>query len=59
MRKADEESFRRFAVEHAARLRRSAYLFCGDWHLAEEVWPLSGTVTRHDGRAQPAPSWGL
>lgn len=37
MRQADEESFRRFAVEHAARLRRSAYLYCGDWHLAEDL----------------------
>jgi RNA polymerase sigma-70 factor (sigma-E family) len=37
MRQADEESFRAFAVEHAARLRRSAYLFCGDWHLAEDL----------------------
>ena len=37
MRQADEESFRRFAVEHAPRLRRSAYLFCGDWHLAEDL----------------------
>jgi RNA polymerase sigma-70 factor (sigma-E family) len=37
MRQPDEESFRAFAVEHAARLRRSAYLFCGDWHLAEDL----------------------
>jgi RNA polymerase sigma-70 factor (sigma-E family) len=37
MRQPDEESFRRFAVEHAVRLRRSAYLFCGDWHLAEDL----------------------
>jgi RNA polymerase sigma-70 factor (sigma-E family) len=37
MRQADEESFRRFAVEHAARLRRSAFLFCGDWHTAEDL----------------------
>jgi len=37
MRQPNEESFRVFAVEHAARLRRSAYLFCGDWHLAEDL----------------------
>lgn len=41
MRQSDEESFRRFAVEHAARLRRSAYLFCGDWHLAEDLMQSS------------------
>lgn len=37
MRQADEESFRRFAVAHAGRLRRSAYLLCGDWHFAEDL----------------------
>jgi RNA polymerase sigma-70 factor (sigma-E family) len=37
MRQSDEESFRRFAVEYAPRLRRSAYLYCGDWHLAEDL----------------------
>src|SRR5262245_8311087 len=37
MRKRDEDSFRRFATEHAAVLRRSAFLFCGDWHLAEDL----------------------
>ena len=37
MRQADEESFRRFAVTHAVKLRRSAYLLCGDWHFAEDL----------------------
>jgi RNA polymerase sigma-70 factor (sigma-E family) len=37
MRQADEESFRRFATDHAAKLRRSAFLFSGDWHLAEDL----------------------
>jgi RNA polymerase sigma-70 factor (sigma-E family) len=37
MRQTDEESFRRFATDHAAKLRRSAFLFCGDWHLAEDL----------------------
>jgi RNA polymerase sigma-70 factor (sigma-E family) len=37
MRQADEESFRRFAVAHAGKLRRSAYLLCGDWHFAEDL----------------------
>ncbi len=36
MRQADEESFRRFAVAHAGKLRRSAYLLCGDWHRADD-----------------------
>jgi RNA polymerase sigma-70 factor (sigma-E family) len=37
MRTRDDDSFRRFATGQAARLRRSAYLFCGDWHLAEDL----------------------
>jgi RNA polymerase sigma-70 factor (sigma-E family) len=37
MRQTDEESFRRFAIRYAASLRRSAFLFCGDWHLADDL----------------------
>lgn len=37
MRQPDEDSFRRFAIGHAASLRRSAFLFCGDWHFAEDL----------------------
>lgn len=37
MRTGDEDSFRRFASGHAGMLRRSAFLFCGDWHLAEDL----------------------
>ncbi|MBP2322075.1 RNA polymerase sigma-70 factor (sigma-E family) [Kibdelosporangium banguiense] len=37
MRKPDEERFRAFAGKHAAALRRCAYLFCGDWHTAEDL----------------------
>ncbi|CRK60458.1 RNA polymerase ECF sigma factor [Alloactinosynnema sp. L-07] len=33
----DEDEFRAFAHGHAPTLRRSAYLFCGDWHLAEDL----------------------
>lgn len=37
MRESAEESFRAFARDHSAALRRSAYLLCGDWHLAEDL----------------------
>jgi RNA polymerase sigma-70 factor (sigma-E family) len=37
MRREDEDRFREFAVRQAAPLRRCAYLFCGDWHLAEDL----------------------
>jgi RNA polymerase sigma-70 factor (sigma-E family) len=30
-------AFRSFARQHAAPLHRSAYLLCGDWHLAEDL----------------------
>ena len=41
MRKAEEQGFREFAVSHAASLRRTAYLFCGDWHMAEDLMQAS------------------
>jgi RNA polymerase sigma-70 factor (sigma-E family) len=37
MRKADEDRFREFARNNAKLLRRSAYLLCGDWHLADDL----------------------
>ncbi|WP_307849392.1 sigma factor [Qaidamihabitans albus] len=33
----DEARFREFASAQAHGLRRSAYLLCGDWHLAEDL----------------------
>ncbi|MCP2166167.1 RNA polymerase sigma factor [Goodfellowiella coeruleoviolacea] len=37
MRRTDADEFRRFTLANAAALRRSAYLLCGDWHLAEDL----------------------
>ncbi|GAA2815213.1 SigE family RNA polymerase sigma factor [Saccharopolyspora taberi] len=37
MRAEKEQSFREFARDRAQPLRRSAYLLCGDWHLAEDL----------------------
>ncbi|MGP4115416.1 RNA polymerase sigma factor [Streptomyces sp. 4N509B] len=37
MRRHDEERFREFAAGQARPLRRTAYLLCGDWHLAEDL----------------------
>lgn len=31
------EAFREFAASRAAPLHRSAYLLCGDWHLAHHL----------------------
>jgi hypothetical protein len=35
MKEAEAHAFREFATANAGPLRRSAYLFCGDWHFAE------------------------
>ncbi|WP_432743658.1 SigE family RNA polymerase sigma factor [Streptomyces sp. JH002] len=37
MRRHEEQHFRDFAAQEAAALRRTAYLLCGDWHLAEDL----------------------
>jgi RNA polymerase sigma-70 factor (sigma-E family) len=37
MRSGDEAGFREFARERALPLRRTAFLLCGDWHLAEDL----------------------
>jgi RNA polymerase sigma-70 factor (sigma-E family) len=37
MRGHDEERYREFAAAQARPLRRTAYLLCGDWHLAEDL----------------------
>ncbi|MCI2419645.1 hypothetical protein MOQ72_19545 [Saccharopolyspora sp. K220] len=37
MRAEQEQQFREFAGGRALWLRRSAYLLCGGWHLAEDL----------------------
>jgi DNA-directed RNA polymerase specialized sigma24 family protein len=36
MRSDDDEGLRRFVAERFPRLRRSAFLMCGDWTVADE-----------------------
>src|SRR4051812_13000382 len=36
MARRDSEEFTSFVVAHQARLRRVAYLMCGDWSLASD-----------------------
>jgi RNA polymerase sigma-70 factor (sigma-E family) len=33
----NDEEFREFVRSRAARLHRTAYLLCGDWHLADDL----------------------
>jgi RNA polymerase sigma-70 factor (sigma-E family) len=37
MRRRDEAEFTEFATAAIGRLRRTAYLMCGDWHRAEDA----------------------
>lgn len=37
MRRRDEPDFTEFATAAVRRLRRTAYLMCGDWHRAEDA----------------------
>jgi DNA-directed RNA polymerase specialized sigma24 family protein len=58
MRKSDEDRFREFARGNAIALRRSAYLLCGDWHLADDLVQttlikLHGAWPRVHRRHQP------
>jgi RNA polymerase sigma-70 factor (sigma-E family) len=58
MRKSDEDRFREFARGNAVALRRSAYLLCGDWHLADDLTQttlikLHGAWPRVHRRHQP------
>jgi RNA polymerase sigma-70 factor (sigma-E family) len=39
------EEFTEFAVAEMTRLRRTAYLLCGDWHAAEDLTQVALTRT--------------
>ena len=39
------EEFTEFAAAEMARLRRTAYLLCGDWHAAEDLTQIALTRT--------------
>lgn len=39
------EEFTEFAAVYAARLRRTAYLLCGNWHTAEDLTQIALTQT--------------
>ena len=59
-----DDGFRAWVLAHRARLRRTAFLLCGDWHLADdlvqdvlvrmyEAWPRVGAapdLTRYSRR---------
>jgi RNA polymerase sigma-70 factor (sigma-E family) len=57
MRRRDEADFTEFASYAVRRLRRTAYLMCGDWHRAEDaaqdalvrVYRRWDKLNRHNG----------
>jgi RNA polymerase sigma-70 factor (sigma-E family) len=56
MSRSDEE-FRTFVANRAASLHRTAYLLCGDWHLADDlVQEALAKAFRHWKRVQRADS---
>jgi RNA polymerase sigma-70 factor (sigma-E family) len=55
---AGEEGFRQWVALRRAPLRRSAYLMCGDWHLADDLvqeamWRLFAVWDRVVRRGDP------
>jgi RNA polymerase sigma-70 factor (sigma-E family) len=51
------EEFRAFAADRSLRLHQSAYLLCGDWHLAHDlVQETLVNVYRHWSRVRQADS---
>ena len=50
-----EEEYREFVGSRAASLHRTAYLLCGDWHLADDLVQETFVQTfRHWRRVQRA-----
>ena len=57
MRAAEEAAFREYVATRMERLRRTAYLYCRDWHTADDL--VSTTLVKlcqHWRRAQQAHS---
>lgn len=57
MRAAEESAFREYVANRMERLRRTAYLYCRDWHTADDL--VSTTLVKlyqHWSRAQQANS---
>jgi hypothetical protein len=55
-----EEEYREFVGSRAASLHRTAYLLCGDWHLANFTLTTSAAELRRaaSGKANPKADTG-
>jgi RNA polymerase sigma-70 factor (sigma-E family) len=57
VRRSDENEFREYVVTRMDRLRRTAYLLCHDWHLADDLVAVTvGKLYRHWSHARGANS---
>lgn len=55
MRRTDEVAYRDYVSARMERLRRTAYLYCRDWHTADDLVAVTiGKLYRHWGRARQA-----
>jgi hypothetical protein len=50
------EEFTEFAAGAAPRLRRTAFLLCGDWHAAEDL--TQATLAKMNASLAPDPTAG-
>jgi DNA-directed RNA polymerase specialized sigma24 family protein len=60
---AHDTEFTAFVESASTRLRRSAYLMCRDWHLAQDLTQQTfAKISRYTARgpaSAPAPIWRL
>lgn len=55
MRRSDEAAYREYVTGRMERWRRTAYLYCRDWHTADDLVAITiGKLYRHWERARRA-----
>jgi RNA polymerase sigma-70 factor (sigma-E family) len=55
VRRTDEAAYRQYVTTRMDRLRRTAYLYCRDWHTADDLVAITiDKLYRHWGRAGQA-----
>jgi RNA polymerase sigma-70 factor (sigma-E family) len=53
VRRSDEDDYREYVTARLGALRRTAYLICHDWHLADDLVSITlGRLYRSWGRAR-------
>jgi DNA-directed RNA polymerase specialized sigma24 family protein len=62
LRRSDEDDYREYVTARLPALRRTAYLLCHDWHLADDLVSVTiGKLYRHwvgpGGPSGWTPTW--